>query len=71
MRSYYIVAFIAACLLAGAEAVKTKQSMWWIDEEGNEVPASDLEAQMNDWWTSEEDEDALMLGSDDESEAVA
>ena len=68
MRSYYIVASMAACLLAGTEAVKTKQSMWWIDEEGNEVPASDLEAQMNDWWSTNDDEEDLMI---DESEAVA
>ena len=51
MRSNTILTFSAACLLAGAEAVKTKQSMWWVDEQGNEMAPSLLEPADGDWWS--------------------
>jgi hypothetical protein len=45
--------------------------MWWIDENGEEIPpTTSLDPAMEDWWSIDE-ETGQVLSTDDEAEAVA
>ena len=52
MRTCEIVTFTAACLLAGAQAVKNEQSMWWmVDDEDPQGQSSVLPLETDtEWW---------------------
>lgn len=57
MRSNYLAALCAACLVSQAKAIKTKQDNWW---DGDDVTYPEDSSYANelsmpdsgDWWTS-------------------